>query len=127
MNRGRGKVADAVRAKVDTTFKNPGSTKGCCCDEWFTPEMLMEQCPKLGLVVDLTNTNRYYNGQALLSLVRDAGFSAAEAGRRLGVHDSTARRWVRLSREGIKHSQPTRAQDAALAAEVEANPLLQLK
>lgn len=29
--------------------------------ERFTPEMLMEQCPKLGLVVDLTNTNRYYD------------------------------------------------------------------
>ncbi|PSN50674.1 Tyrosine-protein phosphatase [Blattella germanica] len=29
----------------------------------FTPEMLMNQCPKLGLVVDLTNTTRYYNGQ----------------------------------------------------------------
>ncbi|XP_069677860.1 uncharacterized protein [Periplaneta americana] len=29
--------------------------------------MLMEQCPKLGLVVDLTNTNRYYNGQVFMS------------------------------------------------------------
>jgi hypothetical protein len=36
----------------------------------FTPEMLMEQCPDLGLVVDLTNTSRYYNGQvSCLSLV----------------------------------------------------------
>ncbi|KAJ4452326.1 hypothetical protein ANN_03851 [Periplaneta americana] len=68
--------------------------------------------------------------QALLSLVREAGFSATEAGRRLGVHDSTARRWVRLSREGNEHRQPgsgricisTPAQDAALVAEVEANP-----
>ncbi|KAJ4437487.1 hypothetical protein ANN_17631 [Periplaneta americana] len=58
--------------------------------------------------------------QALLSLVREARFSATEAGRRLG-----ARRWVRLSREGIEHHQPgsgrRRAQDAALVAEVEAN------
>ncbi|KAJ4451861.1 hypothetical protein ANN_03339 [Periplaneta americana] len=68
--------------------------------------------------------------QALLSLVREAGFSATEADRRLGVHDSTARRWVRLSREGIEYRQPgsgrrrvsTRAQDTALAAEVETNP-----
>lgn len=29
----------------------------------FTPEIVMERCPNLGLVVDLTNTNRYYNGQ----------------------------------------------------------------
>ncbi|KAJ4433086.1 hypothetical protein ANN_15343 [Periplaneta americana] len=42
----------------------------------------------------------------LLSLVREAGFSATEASRGLGVHDSTARRWVRLSREGIGHRQP---------------------
>ncbi|KAJ4445018.1 hypothetical protein ANN_06817, partial [Periplaneta americana] len=38
LNRGRGKVADAVRAKVDTVLsKNPGYEelqKGCCCDEW---------------------------------------------------------------------------------------------
>ncbi|KAJ4438529.1 hypothetical protein ANN_14474, partial [Periplaneta americana] len=68
--------------------------------------------------------------QALLSLVREAGFSATETGRRLGVHDSTARRWVRLYREGIEHRLPdsgrkrrsTPAQDAALVAEVEANP-----
>ncbi|XP_023726429.1 RNA/RNP complex-1-interacting phosphatase isoform X5 [Cryptotermes secundus] len=35
--------------------------------ERFTPEMLMEQCPKLGLVVDLTNTSRYYNGEVFKS------------------------------------------------------------
>ncbi|KAJ4427089.1 hypothetical protein ANN_24704 [Periplaneta americana] len=68
--------------------------------------------------------------QALLSLVREAGFSATEAGRRLGVHDSTARRWVRLSGEGIEHRKTgsgkrrvsTRAQDAVLVTEVEVNP-----
>ncbi|KDR23270.1 RNA/RNP complex-1-interacting phosphatase isoform X2 [Zootermopsis nevadensis] len=29
--------------------------------------MVMERCPNLGLVVDLTNTNRYYNGQIFRS------------------------------------------------------------
>ncbi|KAJ4435930.1 hypothetical protein ANN_18552 [Periplaneta americana] len=45
------------------------------------------------------------------------------------MHDSTTRRWARLSREGIEHRQPgcgrrsfsTCAQDSALVAEVEAN------
>ncbi|XP_049800207.1 RNA/RNP complex-1-interacting phosphatase, partial [Schistocerca nitens] len=32
-------------------------------DEWFTPAMLRESCPRLALVVDLTNTKRYYNRQ----------------------------------------------------------------
>ena len=68
--------------------------------------------------------------QRLLSLVRHGGFSASEAGRRLGVPDSTARRWVRLSREGVEHRRPgsgrrrvsTRAQDVSLIEEVERNP-----
>lgn len=51
-------------------FKVP--LKQTLCDglqdnERFTPEMLMEQCPKLGLVVDLTNTRRYYNGEVFMS------------------------------------------------------------
>ncbi|XP_066999338.1 RNA/RNP complex-1-interacting phosphatase [Anabrus simplex] len=36
-------------------------------DERFTPSMLVEQCPRLSLVVDLTNTHRYYNPQEFLS------------------------------------------------------------
>ncbi|KAJ4429262.1 hypothetical protein ANN_26265 [Periplaneta americana] len=37
LNRGRGKVADAVRAKVDTVLSKTldmKNYKGCCCDEW---------------------------------------------------------------------------------------------
>ena len=67
---------------------------------------------------------------SLLSLVRKARFSASEAGRRLGVPDSTARRWVRLSREGIEHRRAssgrrrvsTDEQDIALIAEADRNP-----
>ncbi|CAL4085539.1 unnamed protein product, partial [Meganyctiphanes norvegica] len=29
-------------------------------DEWFAPRNLMDHCSNLGLVIDLTNTNRYY-------------------------------------------------------------------
>ncbi|XP_030749971.1 RNA/RNP complex-1-interacting phosphatase [Sitophilus oryzae] len=31
-------------------------------DEWFTPDMLIKQEPKLKTIIDLTNTDRYYNG-----------------------------------------------------------------
>ncbi|CAG9766892.1 unnamed protein product [Ceutorhynchus assimilis] len=30
---------------------------------WFTPAMLLEQLPHLKTVIDLTNTNRYYNSE----------------------------------------------------------------
>ncbi|XP_068213185.1 RNA/RNP complex-1-interacting phosphatase homolog [Palaemon carinicauda] len=29
--------------------------------EWFCPRTLMDHCHNLGLIVDLTNTNRYYD------------------------------------------------------------------
>lgn len=34
--------------------------------ERFTPQVLMESVPNLGLVIDLTNTDRYYNGKDFL-------------------------------------------------------------
>lgn len=35
--------------------------------EWFCPRTLMDHCVNLGLVVDLTNTSRYYDPQVFIS------------------------------------------------------------
>ncbi|XP_008190299.1 RNA/RNP complex-1-interacting phosphatase isoform X1 [Tribolium castaneum] len=35
--------------------------------EWFTPGILVENIPKLKAVIDLTNTNRYYNSEEFTS------------------------------------------------------------
>nr|XP_045605338.1 RNA/RNP complex-1-interacting phosphatase-like isoform X2 [Procambarus clarkii] len=35
--------------------------------EWFSPRTLMDHCTNLGLVVDLTNTSRYYQPEVLTS------------------------------------------------------------
>ncbi|XP_076260197.1 RNA/RNP complex-1-interacting phosphatase [Rhynchophorus ferrugineus] len=49
-------------------FKVPLSLKVCQNnlpeDEWFTPDMLLKQEPRIKAVIDLTNTHRYYNGKA---------------------------------------------------------------
>lgn len=67
--------------------------------------------------------------QSLVSLVTHGGFLASEAGRRLGVTDSMAYRWVRLAREEVVARRPdsgrsrvsTAPQDDALVEEAERN------
>ena len=57
----------------------------------FTPEMLMEQVPNAGLVVDLTATNRYYNG-AVIEI--GAARAAAAATRTTRLIDDTSLFWA---------------------------------
>merc|ERR1712106_46434 len=36
-------------------------------DDWFSPRNLMDHCSQLGMIIDLTNTNRYYEPSAFES------------------------------------------------------------
>ncbi|KAJ3665331.1 hypothetical protein Zmor_000831 [Zophobas morio] len=77
--------------------------------EWFTPNTLLENTPMLRAVIDLTNTNRYYNSEEFTNKgvlykkinifgggrvpprkVRDEFFEAVDQLRRTLDHDSDA-------------------------------------
>lgn len=62
-------IGERIPGTKFIAFKVPlkeGVVKGLPQNERFTTQALMESLPNLGLVIDLTNTDRYYNRQDFL-------------------------------------------------------------
>ncbi|KAH8040347.1 hypothetical protein HPB51_010127 [Rhipicephalus microplus] len=60
---------DVVPGTRFVAFKAPLHVAICSAlpDKRFTPERLLEKVQSLGLVIDLTNTDRYYDPQSIVS------------------------------------------------------------